>query len=99
MDNNEQLLIIKFYERFTLKVPGIPDTWPQWAKVSTVNVKENGKRITRARIKRIKKEEALSIIRELGLVKVHEDRDGRIWDTPEHSFQNKNIGLPIPLLY
>lgn len=89
-------LIIKYYERFTLNVPGTPDSWPQWAKITAVNVKENYKSVTRLRTKHIDRKEASRIIRENGLIEVHSDRNGRIWDTPGKSFQEKYKGVPIP---
>lgn len=89
-------LIIKYYERFTLNVPGVPDAWPQWAKISPAKIKENYKRVTRLRTKHITREEAIQIIRDNGLVKVYDDRNGKIWDTPEKSFQSKYRGIPVP---
>ena len=96
--SKEPIIIIKFFERLALKVPGTPDAWPQWAKVTAVSVKENGKRITRARVKRIEKDEAMMLIRDNGLVKVFDDNDGRIWDTPGQSFRAKYSGISIPQL-
>ena len=34
-------IIAKYYERFALNVPGVPDSWPQYLKITVVSVREN----------------------------------------------------------
>lgn len=89
-------IVIKYYERLSLNVPGVPDAWPQWLKVTACSVKENYKTVTRLRTKHIERQEAMKLIREAGLVLVHEDHDGKVYDTPDMSFKNKYKGIPIP---
>lgn len=90
----EDLLIIKFFERFRLNVPGTPDAFPRWGKVT---VKSNTRAGT-LRLKNIDREEALRIIEERGLVQTHSDRDGAVFDTPGRSFQKKYRRIPVPVL-
>lgn len=92
------MLMIKYYERFSLNVPGVPDAWPKWAKVTVATVKENYKPVTRLRIKNITREEAVHLIQERGLVQVHRDTNGKVYDTPDKSFQSKYKGMPIPYI-
>ena len=90
------ILVVKYFERFTLNVPGVPDAWPQWAKITVATVKENYKPVKRLRTKHISREEARRLIRENGLVEVHSDRDGKVWDTPDKLFQRKHAGIQVP---
>lgn len=47
---------------------------------------------TPAKAKEISGKEARTIIREYGLVKVHETRDGSVYDTPDRAFYKKYNG-------
>ena len=82
------ILIIKFFDRFRLNVPGPSDVFPRWAKVS---VKDGT-----LRFKHIDRESAISLIRENGLVATHSDGDGIVYDTPDRSFQKKHRGIRVP---
>lgn len=87
-------LIIKYYEVFTLHFRGAPDAFPQWLKVWPDEKKKG-----RLKTKHISKEEAMAAIREEGLVEVHKDKDGKVWDTPDRAFQKKYKGrVEIPLV-
>lgn len=90
-------LIIKHYERFSLNVPGIPDAWPRWAKITAGNVKVDYKTISRVRLKSLTREQAKELIKEGGLVEVHRDRNGIVYDTPDRAFYNKYHGaIDVP---
>lgn len=83
-------IIIKYYEKFSMNLPGIPDRWTRYAKVTVAN----GKKI---RAKEIDRKEAMDTIRKEGLALVHVDTQyGKIWDTPGKSFQKKYKGIAIP---
>ena len=90
-------LIIKYFESFSLKVPGIPDAWPRWAKVSVGSIKEGNKTIPRVRFKLLDRVAAKKLIEENGLVESHRDRNGLVYDTPDRSFYKKyHKALSIP---
>lgn len=88
------ILVIKFFERFRLNVPGGADAFPRWG---VVTVKQSGKHAS-LRIKNIDREEALELIRENGLVVAHSDRDGVVYDTPDKLFQERYRGVSIPII-
>lgn len=94
----DSILVIKYFERFSLNVPGTADAWPQWAKITPAKVRENYKSVTRLRLKRIDREEAKRLIRANGLVETFSDKNGKIWDTPDKSFQVRFKGVPVPQL-
>ena len=89
-------IICKYFERFALIVPGVPDSWPQYLKISVVSVRENYRYVNRFRTKHIDRHEAQRLIREGGLTEVLNTKDGKVWDTPDKSFQERYRGLPIP---
>ena len=90
------ILVVKYFERLTLTVPGVPDAWPQWLRVTACTVRENYKSVKRLRTRHISREEARRLIRENGLVEVHSDRDGKVWDMPDKLFQRKHAGIQVP---
>lgn len=90
------ILVVKYFERFTLNLPGIPDAWPQWAKITVATVKENYKPVARLRTKHISREEARRLIRENGLVEVYSDKNGKVWDTPDKIFHSNHKGIQVP---
>lgn len=90
-------LIIKHYERFALNVPGIPDSWPRWAKITAGTVKENHRTIPRVRLKTLTREQARALIKEGGLVEVFRNRSGIVYDTPDKAFYKKYHGaIDVP---
>lgn len=97
LNHSNMFAVIKYNERFALKVPGIQDTFPRWAKVVAANVKLPGRTFLRARIKPITRDCAQELIEENGLVETLRTRDGVVFDTPDHAFQKKYAGiLDIP---
>ena len=90
------ILVVKYFERFMLNVPGVPDAWPRWAKITVATVKENYKPVKRLRTKHISREEALEAIRENGLVESLRTKDGVVYDTKDGAFKKKARGFHIP---
>lgn len=91
-----EFIVIKYFERLSLTVPGVPDAWPQWLRVTACTVRENYKSVRRLRTKHIDRQEALRLIRESGLVLAHEDKNGKVWDTPDKTFQKTYKGVSVP---
>jgi len=88
------MLIIKYYEQFTLKVPGVPDAYPRWGKVTAKKDLQGNKTI---KLKPITRDEALEAIRERGLVEVLRTKDGVVYDTKDGAFKKKSRGFHIPM--
>lgn len=87
------ILVIKFYEQFALKVPGPPDSFAQWAVVTTGKDRCDWRRL---KIKRVERAEALRVIRENRLVETHRDKDGVVFDTADRAFQRFHRGATVP---
>ena len=92
MARTEDYIIIKYYERFALELPGIPDAFPAWWRV-TVRHNSYGKV---AELRPVTRAKALELIRAASLVEVHRDRDGIVFDTPEHGFWRRHAGCRVP---
>lgn len=90
-------IVIKYYERFLLTVPGVPDAWPQWAVVTAGTIKENRVPVKAVKMKNIDKQEAMRLIRDGGLVCVEQWESGKVFDTPERDFQRTHKGIRVPL--
>lgn len=90
-------LVIKYYERFLLTVPGVPDAWPQWAVVTVGTIRENNRPVKAIKLKNIDKQQAMRLIHEGGLVCVEQDESGKVFDTPGRDFQRANKGIRVPL--
>lgn len=79
-------IVIKYY----ISVLGVTDTSPHWGKVKAVRNKDTGK--IRTELQEIDRSEALSLIKDYGLVCTLESKDGRIYDTADKHFQEKYKG-------
>ena len=89
-DNNQLLLVIKYYEKFTLPVPGEHDRWPRWG---IVKVNPDGK----IHLKVVERSKAREVIRERGLIESHaNDTFGKVYDTPDKAFQKRYAGISVP---
>ena len=87
------MLIIKYFEQFALKVPGAPDTYPRWGKVTAKKDQQGNKTI---KLKPITRDEAMETIRERGLVEVLRTKDGIVYDTRDGAFKKKARGYYVP---
>lgn len=90
---DKDFIIIKFYEQFALKMPGVPDSFTQWAVISARKDRSGN---TKLRFKRLEHREAMGIVRENGLVEVLRNKQGVIFDTKKMTFQKRYHGLPLP---
>lgn len=89
-DNNQLLLVIKYYEKFALPVPGEHDRWPRWG---IVKVTPDGK----MHLKVVERSKAREVIRERGLIESHaSDTFGKVFDTPDKAFQKRYAGISVP---
>ncbi len=82
------LIVIKYNNRFAFSLPGIPDSHPSWAIV-----RPGGE--GRVRKRDVDRREALETIERLGLKLTHENKYGKIWDTPDRDFQKNNHGARL----
>lgn len=87
-------IIIKYYESFRVKLPGIPDAFPQWGLVRPRL--DSATRREVAELKPIPRAKAMQLIREDGLVEVHRDQDGTVYDKPNKEFWRRHAGIRIP---
>lgn len=74
-----ETIIIKYHESF------LEMSHPVYEEITDLN--KHGRRL--------KKEKAMERIRELGLIKVHHNRWGTIWDTPAQDFLEKWNGTRV----
>lgn len=87
------ILVIKYFEQFALKVPGIPDAYPQWGLVMVRQNKSGGT----VKLKQVTREEAMKEIRENGLVEMfRKPRLGVVFDTPDGAFKKKFGKVSVP---
>lgn len=87
------VLVIKYFEKFALTVPGVPDAYPAWAAI-TVRTGKNGAYM---RFKRIGRAEAMKLIEENDLVEAfHKAKVGTVYDTPDGAFKKKYGKMAVP---
>ncbi len=88
------ILIIKYNESFCLNLDTLKERWPKWGLV-TIDTSKKRKKLV---FKDITRKEALSAIRENKLELVHEDRNGRIYDTTDRAFKKlyDELNLTLP---
>ena len=80
-------IIVKFFEEIALKTKGAKaERFPTWGKV-TIQRTGGGKFGKQAHLARISKEKARALIARRGLVEVHRDENGIVYDTPDKLFQ------------
>lgn len=92
----QDYIIVKFYEEITLRTAGAKrERFPAWGKVTAQHT-GNGKTGRQAHLQRISKEKAHALIARRGLVEVHRDENGIVYDTPDHIFQQANAGCYVP---
>ena len=85
-------IIVKFFEEMALKTKGAQrERYPAWGKV-TIQHTGGGKFGKQAHLARISKEKARALIARRGLVEVHRDENGVVYDTPDKIFQQANGG-------
>ena len=85
-------IIVKFFEEIALKTKGAQrERFPAWGKV-TIQRTGGGKFGKQAHLARISKEKARALIARRGLVEVHRDENGVVYDTPDKIFQQANGG-------
>ena len=85
-------IIVKFFEEIALKTKGAQrERFPAWGKV-TVQRAGKQKFGKQAHLARISKEKARALIARRGLVEVHRDENGVVYDTPDKIFQQANGG-------
>ena len=85
-------IIVKFFEEIALKTKGAQrERFPAWGKV-TIQRTGGGKFGKQAHLARISKEKARALIARRGLVEVHRDENGIVYDTPDKIFQKANGG-------
>ena len=85
-------IIVKFFEEMALKTKGAQrERFPAWGKV-TIQRTGGGKFGKQAHLARISKEKARELIARRGLVEVHRDENGVVYDTPDNIFQQANGG-------
>jgi len=86
-------IVIRYFSRFVLTLPGIPDAWAEWAKVwvvDTISGQTLGKRVC---AKRISRTEARRLIDERGLTESLRTEDGVVFDTPDQKFKQMYGGV------
>ena len=85
-------IIVKYFEEMALKTKGAQrERFPAWGKV-TIQRTGGGKFGKQAHLARISKEKARALIARRGLVEVHRDENGVVYDTPDKIFQQANGG-------
>lgn len=89
-----EIIVIKFYEKLVLKVPGTQDAFTQWAVVSATKDKDGNNKL---KTRRIDHREAIRLIKENDLVEALRNKDGVVFDTKDNDFQKKYKGVPIPM--
>lgn len=85
-------IIVKFFEEMALVTKGEKrEKFPRWGKVTVQRAgKQKGGR--QAHLKTITREQARELIARRGLVEVHRDENGVVYDTPDKIFQKANGG-------
>ena len=85
-------IIVKFFEEMSFRTKGAQrERYPAWGKV-TIQRTGGGKFGKQAHLARISKEKARALIARRGLVEVHRDENGVVYDTPDKIFQKANGG-------
>lgn len=85
-------IIVKFFEEMSFRTKGAQrERYPAWGKV-TIQRTGGGKFGKQAHLARISKEKARALIARRGLVEVHRDENGIVYDTPDKIFQKANGG-------
>ena len=85
-------IIVKFFEEMSFRTKGAQrERFPAWGKV-TIQRTGGGKFGKQAHLARISKEKARELIARRGLVEVHRDENGVVYDTPDKIFQQANGG-------
>ena len=85
-------IIVKFFEEMSFRTKGAQrERYPAWGKV-TIQRTGGGKFGKQAHLARISKEKARALIARRGLVEVHRDENGVVYDTPDKIFQQANGG-------
>ena len=85
-------IIVKFFEEMSFRTKGAQrERYPAWGKV-TIQRTGGGKFGKQAHLARISKEKARALIARRGLVEVHRDENGIVYDTPDKIFQQANGG-------
>ena len=83
-------IIVKFFEEMSFRTKGAQrERFPAWGKV-TIQRTGGGKFGKQAHLARISKEKARALIARRGLVEVHRDENGIVYDTPDKIFQKAN---------
>ena len=83
-------IIVKFFEEMSFRTKGAQrERYPAWGKV-TIQRTGGGKFGKQAHLARISKEKARALIARRGLVEVHRDENGIVYDTPDKIFQKAN---------
>ena len=85
-------IIVKFFEEMALVTKGEKrERFPRWGKVTVQRAgKQKGGK--QAHLKTITRERARELIARRGLVEVHRDENGIVYDTPDKIFQQANGG-------
>ena len=85
-------IIVKYFEEIALKTKGAKaERFPRWGKVTVQRAgKQKGGK--QAHLKTITREQARELIARRGLVEVHRDENGIVYDTPDKIFQQANGG-------
>ena len=85
-------VIVKFFEEMALVTKGEKrEKFPRWGKVTVQRAgKQKGGK--QAHLKTITREQARELIARRGLVEVHRDENGVVYDTPDKVFQKANGG-------
>ena len=85
-------IIVKFFEEMALVTKGEKrEKFPRWGKVTVQRAgKQKGGK--QAHLKTITREQARELIARRGLVEVHRDENGVVYDTPDNIFQQANGG-------
>lgn len=85
-------IIVKFFEEIALKTKGAKaERFPRWGKVTVQRAgKQKGGK--QAHLRTITREQARALIARRGLVEVHRDENGIVYDTPDKIFQKANGG-------
>ena len=85
-------IIVKFFEKMALVTKGEKrEKFPRWGKVTVQRAgKQKGGK--QAHLKTITREQARALIARRGLVEVHRDENGVVYDTPDKIFQQANGG-------
>lgn len=85
-------IIVKFFEEMAFRTKGAQrEKFPRWGKVTVQRAgKQKGGK--QAHLKTITREQARALIARRGLVEVHRDENGIVYDTPDKIFQQANGG-------